>query len=303
MALLWSGNNNLQLITESGNPSPTNQRHLTDFAQNLIRAIGGLSLFTAFSKKLRAGMTVEAAVLLPMLLLFFLNLASFLEIMRLHGNIQFALWKTGNEAALYGSVLEDDNAASLVSAFYIKNQIAATLGTEYLEQSPLKNGAAGLQVRADLLQDEEDVLDITVSYSVAPVSGFIGFPAFQMKNHYYAHFWNGYGIPEDAAAGEIVYVTETGTVYHKSRNCTYLLLSVRQVSADGVKERKNQWGRAYGPCARCACGVMPEFVYITDEGECYHYSSGCSGLKRTVHAATLAEVQGKYRSCSRCGGG
>lgn len=303
MALLWSEKNNLKLFTISGNPSPTNKTNLKDFAQNLLRSIKGLSLFTVFSKKLKAGMTVEAAVALPVFLLFFLNLAGLIEIMRLHGNLEFALWGTGNEAALYGSVLEDETVSSVLSVLYLKNQIVEALGSEYLEQSPLMDGVSGLQVWTNLLQDEKDILDVTVSYSVAPLSGFIGFPAFQMKNCYYAHLWNGYEIPENAEAGEIVYVAETGTVYHKNRNCTHLLLSIQQVNSDGIKERRNQWGRAYGPCERCACGTMPDRVYITSEGECYHYSDGCSGLKRTVHAVTLAETLGKYRSCSRCGDG
>lgn len=301
MALLWSEKTNLKLFIISGNPSPTNKPNPKDFAQNLLRSIKGLSLFTAFSKKLKAGMTVEAAVVLPVFLLFVLNLASLIEMMRLHGNLEFALWGTGNEAALYGSVLEDETASSVLSVLYIKNQIVETLGSEYLEQSPLRDGVSGLQVWTNLLQGEKDILDVTITYSVAPLSGFIGFPAFQMKNCYYAHLWNGYEIPENAMAGEIVYVAETGTVYHKSRNCTHLLLSVQQVDAAEVEERRNQWGRTYGACERCTHGKMPDSVYITDEGECYHYSQGCSGLKRTVHAVTLAEAQGKYRCCSRCG--
>lgn len=301
MALLWSGGNCSKRFTNSGNPSPTKKGYLKDFAQNLFRTIMGLSPFTAFPRKLKAGMTVEAAVALPVFMLFFLNLASLMEMMRLHGNLEFALWEAGNGAALYGSVPEEEKAAAALSAFYIKNRMLSTLGGEYLERSPLEGGASGLLVWANLLQDEKDILDVTVSYSAAPVSGFVGFPAFRMENHYYAHLWNGYEIPRNAAAGEIVYVTETGGVYHRDRSCTHLLLSVRQVGAGGVAEQRNLWGRAYGPCERCACGERPDSVFITDEGESYHYRESCSGLKRTVYARTLAEVQGYYRRCSRCG--
>lgn len=301
MALLWSNKKNLKPVNQLGNPSPTIKRYLNDFAQKLLCFIKGTSLFAAFQTKIGAGMTVEAAIALPIFLLFFLNLASLMEMMRLHGNLQFALWETGNEAALYECVVGDEEAAALLSAFYIRNRMIETLGSEYLEQSPLENGTAELVVLTNPVEASEDILDVTVSYRVAPVSGFIGFPSFRMSNYYYAHLWNGYELPGTVKESRIVYVTENGTVYHKDRNCTHLLLSIEQVDAEAVGKMRNQWGRAYGPCEKCSRGGMPDRVYITSEGECYHYSTGCAGLKRTVFALTLTEAQERYRSCSRCG--
>ena len=46
-------------------------------------------------------MTVEAAILLPVFLFFFLNLLSFLEILRLHGKIEMGLWDVGSDLCLY----------------------------------------------------------------------------------------------------------------------------------------------------------------------------------------------------------
>ncbi len=248
-------------------------------------------------------MTVEAAIALPLFLLFFLNLASLMEMMRLHGNLQTALWGAGSKAAVYACVAEEETAAaSVLSSLYIKEQLVQSLGDGYLEDSPLQNGAAGLLVIPDLQEASGDVLSIKVSYSVAPFSALTGFPAFRMSNVYYGHIWNGYEIPDTASEEEIVYVTENGTVYHLSRNCTHLLLSVREVAYSAVEELKNQWGRSYGACDRCAKGEAPENVFVTDEGECFHYSDGCAGLKRTVKAIPLQEAVMTYRLCSRCGG-
>ena len=53
-------------------------------------------------------MTIEAAVVLPCFLFFFINLSSSLEMIRLHGNLEYALHNAGNEVCLYGSLLTDE---------------------------------------------------------------------------------------------------------------------------------------------------------------------------------------------------
>lgn len=302
MALLWGKNRNMKPSFISEKPSPAIRIKLQDFAQVLVRNIKESSLHTFLHKRAGAGMTVEATLVIPVFLLFFLNLASFMEIIRLHGSVQFALWKTGNRAALYAGALEDMAGSSLLSAFYMKSQITETLGEAYLEDSPMVKGASGMLVFTNPLQESEDVLDITVTYQVEPMSGLIGFPTFYLSNHYYTHLWNGYEITGAGAGMEMVYVTEAGSVYHCDRNCTYLVVSVQQVTAAGVGELRNQWGRAYGPCARCAKGGMPDGLYITTEGECYHYNGTCPALKRTVFSVALSEARKRYRECSRCGG-
>ena len=52
----------------------------------------------------RGSMTVEAAVVVPLLILFVLHLGSCMEMLRLHGKLEYALWQTGRELAVYGAV-------------------------------------------------------------------------------------------------------------------------------------------------------------------------------------------------------
>lgn len=296
MALLW--HSVTKTTNKTLNPSPTNYPKST--AQTLKRTIKGLSLFIPFPKSLRAGMTVEAAVVLPLFLLFFLNLASYLEIIRLYGNVQLALWETGNKASLYSYAMGEEAAGSLLPSIYIKSQMISALGKEYLERSPMEDGAAGMRVMAEL-SGEKDILKVTVYYRVEPLSRLAGFPAFWLSNCYYTHIWSGYDI-SGAKDSQVVYVTESGSVYHMERSCTHLLLSIRPAAARELDQLRNQWGRAYGACEKCTGGIMPDSVYITGEGESYHYSKNCAGLKRTVYALTLMEAQKEFRSCSRCGG-
>jgi len=295
-----------KLLTTIGNPSPTTTYKKKDFAQNQKyaseRSPGATLLERILMCKVQAGMTVEAVLALPVFLFFFLNMGSIMEMIRLHGNMQLALWGAGNEVALYGCVLESEEVTALLSPVYIRSRIVSDLGEEYLAASPITDGADGVFVWENLFGENEDVLDVTVSYGVEPVNGFVGFRTIRMRNRYYAHMWNGYRLPEEAQHVEMVYVAETGMVYHSDRECTHLRLSVREAEPGGLEQTRNQWGRKYGACEKCADGEMPEVLYVTAEGERYHYQATCSGLKRTVFVLELTEAQKNYRSCSRCGG-
>ena len=125
-------------------PSPTNSEHTPDFAQDPNRSfddgkhrrlpefdpIKRVSLSALLKKPVRAGMTVEAAVVLPLFLFFLLNLSCAVEMIRLHGNLQLALWETGSRLTVYGYVLEESDAASMLSWFYIREQLVEYAGKE-----------------------------------------------------------------------------------------------------------------------------------------------------------------------------
>ena len=118
MSSSWNGKKNWKLSTINQNPSPTCQRknHMRDSARNSASAVDDsgkrssivsrfmerISLFTSPSEKTNASMTVEASILLPLFLFFFLNLGCALEMIRLHGNLQLALWETGSKLSVYG---------------------------------------------------------------------------------------------------------------------------------------------------------------------------------------------------------
>ena len=263
-----------------------------------------ISLLTFLTKRVDAGMTVEAAVVLPLMLYFLLNLSCAIELIRLHGNLQLALWEVGSRLAVYGYALEDSDVASLFTGFYIQDQVIEYAGKEYLDNSPLKNGSQGISMWESDIFSSEDELDVIVTYSVAPWSGLAAFSSFRMANRYYTHIWNGYEIPDNPGQSEqeldIVYITENGEVYHVDRNCTYLVLSVREVSRYEAETAVNQWGKGYSPCEKCKPESISLTLYITEEGERYHSDRNCSGLKRTVFSVLRSSVAG-YRACSRCG--
>ena len=115
--------------------------------------------------------------------------------------------------------------------------------------------------------------------------------------------WTGYeagGVGEED--DQIVYVTDTGVVYHKNPHCTHLDLSIHAAASSELNSLRNENGGKYHACEKCVHGSsMGGSVYITDQGDRYHNSLTCSGLKRTVYTARISEVPGK-RACSKCGG-
>lgn len=323
MSLLWRKKKS-NFITNYGNPSPIKQNITISFAQNLKKllkhSIEGTSLPAFFFRKTDAAMTVEAAAVLPIFLFFILNLSCAIEMIRLHGNLQMALWETGHRLAVYGHALGEENILRSVeeengdswwkgmmgiafSYTFIKNQLVDYLGEKYIESSPVTNGTAGLQFwESDVLR-YNDMIEITVTYGVSPYFGLVGFFPFRMANRYYAHIWNGYDIIGSTVREEeglvTVYIAETGEVYHRNRDCTHLRLSVQEIAAGTAENYRNENGGKYAECEKCKGEPHTDKWYIAREGDCFHYSENCSGLKRTVYAILLKDA-GDYRPCSRC---
>lgn len=319
MSFLWSGKQlKLSTISKKMKPSPTNLKFPSDFAQSPVQFIGGrisrmfqrlrsivrISLPISLRREAEAGMTVEAAVVLPLFLYFLLNLSCAIELIRLHGNLQLALWETCSKAAIYGYAVGDSELSPVFTGLYIKNQLVEHAGKDYLNHAPVKNGAKGLRLWGSDIFSAQDELDVIVTYTASPWSSRASFTAFSMANRYFAHIWTGYEIPQNPEEAQkqfdVVYMTETGEVYHEDRNCTHLKLSIREVTGAEVKSAKNQWGGSYSQCEKCRPDSQAGKLYITEEGDRYHSSPECPGLKRTVFSVPRSRTAG-YRACSRCG--
>lgn len=95
-----------------------------------------------------------------------------------------------------------------------------------------------------------------------------------------------------------VYITPEGSVFHLTRECTHLKLSIERVTFVKACASENVYGERYRECTLCdeEFGFL---VYITKEGNCYHSERNCSGLKRTVRQIPISEVDGRS-CCIRC---
>lgn len=313
----------LNKIKMKEQPSPKTIHSLTkQFSKDLIsfparesnnypftlQYIKEISAFTFFEKNIRASMTVEATILLPIVLFFVLSMGNAIEIIRLHSKMEWAMWDVGRHIASYGHMLRKEDETenitlpmALLTEVYAKTCVEEMLGKDYLEASPLKNGADGLNFLETKMMDD-GCFEVIVTYVVWPDVGLLDIRPFRMANRYYGHLWNGYDNEKaySEEQREWVYVAENGTVFHEDRECTHLRLSIREVSYSEALMERNNYGEHYVMCQMCKENQKGKAVYIADNGECYHYLSTCAGLKRTVYTILRGEAEG-YQPCSRCG--
>ncbi len=312
MFFLYGKRKNISFIsknnTQNDKPSPTCikglcQNRFSDSIKSIKNHIGRISQFFSF-KRAKASMTVEAALVLPLFLFFFLQISSFVEMLRLHSNLQYGLWKSGKALMLYG-VAEEVAAAVpelAVSYVYIKGSLISTLGKEYLDTSPLTFGSDGINFFESDIITESGEVDVTVTYQVSPKGQILPFSYVRLSNRFFGKVWDGYEILSAGVSEQVAYVTKYGEVWHSTRACSHLKLSIHTIPVSGLDNYRNQWGKGYAKCSFCSNGVMPQRVYVTDEGDCYHYEEGCLGLTRHVQIIAWKERE-KYRPCSRCVGG
>ena len=260
-------------------------------------------------------MAVEAAIAIPFFLFFLMNILFAFDMLRLHGNIMGAMHQAGNKMAFYGYAyrsgfgeegLFSGEADSLIlSEGYARRKVINILGEDYLNHTCLASGTSGLHFIKSSVMKEDDRIELVASYKVKPFINIIGFPDMPMENRYYGRAWTGYDVAGRAGGGEgedpVVYIAETGTVYHIARNCAYLNPSVEAVSKAMASELRNEEGGKYYSCGSCKGNNFQPVVYITSYGNRIHSSLSCSGLKRTVYTVHLSEVKGKGK-CSKCGG-
>lgn len=225
------------------------------------------SLCTSFKKMCgktmaRASLAVETALVLPLFFLGTVTLISFMDVYKLQTEHLTKLCENAKQAGMYAYALEGSG------------------------------------------QEEITLPDV---YCYKPVGGCIPLPSVWMHNKVKVHAWTGKEYESAVSEGEaseiekMVYMTDSGTVYHKSLDCSYIDLSVNQVSGNFVSGLKNEYGESYTACEICSRNQKPAgSVYITEQGNRYHNLGSCSGLKRSVRMVKESEASG-ICACSRCG--
>lgn len=246
---------------------------------------------------LKGAFTVEAALILPMLVCFFVTILFFFRVMQVELQVEKAMVDVGQT---FAACAGEGNSGKMGSVAALKFSIMKELNGSKEVERYVTGGAAGIQLLQSQL--EGDFVDIrTVIRMKVPVQ-LLGKQEVKIARRVRCRKWNGWNSKSSGEEEIWVYITETGTVYHRTKECTHLKLTVTSTSLSQVEEKRNENGEKYSECEKCAKKSKGQsVVYITNQGDRYHYDLQCSGIKRTIIMIKLSEV-GSRCPCSRCGG-
>ena len=248
---------------------------------------------SAFTSK--GSLTLEAAIVVPIFFFVMLSLAYLLEMMAIQTTIRNALYSAGKEAA------RQAYAGTILTSGELEQRIVENVGIERLERSMIAGGISGIDCSETKRNWSTGVMNLNVQYQVEiPILMFRITPV-TCEETIRIKGWTGY-VPalDDEEKKDTVYVTETGIVYHRDADCTYLDMSIRSVHIEKLEELRNQSGGKYYACEACGNDrVSTEMRYITDYGTRYHTSLECKKIKRNVYAISMDEAYG-LGGCSKC---
>lgn len=269
------------------------------------------SVIAALNSGLIGSLTVESALVIPLFLFAMIALIYMTEVIRFSGNLQAAMSETAREAAVYaypykeltGSDSLGGMAGSKIfAAVGAKAVVMDSLGESYIGNSPVRRGSGGVSfIHSKIL--ENDLVDLAAVWvtdipyipdEIRPVKIID-----RARVRAFTGYDNTHASSEEEEAEEdiVVYVTEYGSVYHKSRDCRHLRLNIESVGESELKGKRNEYGGKYYECEFCGAGTAANY-YISSDGDRYHRSRTCPGLKRSIHEVHLAETD--LPGCSDC---
>lgn len=210
------------------------------------------------------------------------------------------------------SVINNSVVSSIIkngiSDVLAKELLIDELGEKFADNNGIEGGNSGISLIQSKIVDDDSKIKLVVSYKIKNPFDIFGIGKTSVEESFTTRAWLGEDNNSNQDGQEetqIVYITQTGEVYHKDRACTYLNLSIHSVSKSSIPNIRNKSGGKYYKCEYCCTDDSDTYgnqdVYVTDYGECYHLNMNCSKLKRTVLEVPIDKV-GDRRSCSRCGG-
>lgn len=255
---------------------------------------GRVSLSASEKKCIKGSITVEASIAVPVFFLAVVTVLYLLEMMAVHTAVRNGLQYAGKKAVTESCMTQ------VLLPSKIEQDVTEAIGAGRLNRSIIEGGSGGIHCHKSRMSVRTGIGQLTAEYQVRIPVPMFGIAPVKCNETMKIKTWSGYekeGLTDQGE--ETVYITETGTVYHKNLKCPYLDLSVRMVSGSSVTGLRNESGGKYYPCERCG-KKNSAGVFITGYGDRYHSERNCSGLKRTVQAVPLSEAAGKG-ACSKCG--
>ncbi len=277
--------------------------------------------------------------MLPVFIYAMIAFVYFLQIIGIQEKLQKAITETGLYTAKYayvydyimeyekdehGNGKEEEQEEGIKDSFkesieaviarsidstYYKAKMQDYLDVNIINHSCIENGYEGIHAYLSAFMEEGDAVDIILVYNIKLPLLFVNLDDIPVMQRVRLRGWSGHKVaaknssPESPEENEdIVYITETGTVYHLTKECTHLALSVSEVNYEQIDTLRNDSGGRYKKCSLCgnSGAAGQKTIFITNTGDRYHWNLNCSGLKRTIIAIPISEA-GDRSLCTRCG--
>lgn len=273
-------------------------------------------------KSFEASLTVEAALILPLILFMGVSLTLPVKMMDMKRQTQNTMEASAKDVAVASYVQrlmeegdffdsEDGGAGDmfenleLLETAYLKTSILSSLDSSSLTDPMFEKAEIG----------DDDIIDLELSYKMKMPFEVLGISHISMESKARRRAWTGsdggrgrdiYGeklsededFDEDDRGDITVYVGKTSTRYHMDKNCHYLSNKLKAVDASRIPDLRNDSGGKYHPCPSC----NPEgrnTVYIMSSGTAYHSSEHCKAIIAYVEEAKLRDVE-HLGPCSYC---
>lgn len=274
-----------------------NKKVIDNQRKNIICGKVKASLYASDQKGLLKGvMTVEAALISWIFFMLVISLTSVMQVAYIYGAVQQDLILAAKQTCVMTATIGGGTEQLYLLGIAQKNNASDCY-------TWIQGGKAGISLIGSSVKKEDGTVLMCASYKVKPQLMYLTNITIPVKHHILMKAWTGYHQEtQDGEAVEqrqVYYVTDYESVYHTSAQCSYLRVSVRLVDYEAAINSVNSSGHRYVACLQCHAAGQTGQVLITDSGEKYHSTLGCSALKRSVHEVyDVAQL----KPCSRCGG-
>lgn len=237
-----------------------------------------------------ASLTVEAALVVPVFFfLFFLLWQCFLLLM-----FQIKVCEQVAETAMVGSPLGYIGQES-------KEEKSMSVWYEPLFWSSVPENKRVRNVMVSCEENKDRAIQVRVTYEFVCEAVFFAKIRLPVEQNFYFYPYRGEGADknEKESGTDVVYVTEHGTVYHESKACVYLKVTLYAIGRAQIADQRNVDGEKYTECVRCREMTETELVYVSRGGNRYHRSLSCPAVKRNVKELSREEI-GTMPACHKC---
>jgi len=232
---------------------------------------------------IKGSMTVEASVVLPIFLIFFINLSCSLEMIRLHSNLCVALWNIGNDFTVYGA-LTTENMRSLGTTGHISDSEDESESTN---EESTEVSAQESSVGTRIIQELGDMV-VSYTYIKNRIIDYLGedylnnsplIDGTDSLQFYDSEIFTSNDTVAIVATYQVAPLIDLGdSLSFRMSNCYYSHLW-NGYNVNGTTANDTSW-----------------IVYVTENSEVYHTSTSCTYLRLTVRVAAYSNLDNERNS-------